>query len=516
MPREETYDPNSLWESSQRLSATLPDDVVVGVGRKEVGGELTDTIALVACVPRKLPLDELPDEAVVPDEWEGVPTDVLEWQPEPLGDSNAYAVMHGGIEIGRPGSVAGGHNTGTLGAIVRSRNDGHRMMLSCEHVMGAAGTAVHQPGGGRVVGSVAQASAEGDCAAADPAAGVNTSRTIEGVGQVRQSRHLDPTQMVPAAGTEAVKKRGARTLLTTGEITLVLPSPLHPRMRELHIRPRFGDPPFVEPGDSGSAVLNNANEVVGLLHSSGPPPGLLSDGTIGNAGGVATVIQDVEAVLDVEVEGTRTPKPRRSSAYFFRGDQCGRWDVPTDFAEPPKKITDHFRHIPAEGNDFTRSLDAVVAWGNGKAYFFKGSQYIRWDMATRLRDVGPAQIATFWPNFWFPQGINTAVNWGDNNVFFFRGAKVGRWTISPDGAAEGPLPIRHFFPGWPDEFSEGATAAVNWGNGKVYFFRGARYFRMDQATKLVDVGPTDIAQFWPGFPFSQGPGTAVNWLLEIP
>jgi hypothetical protein len=52
--------------------------VGVGVGFRERGGKLTDEVALVVNVIRKLPEDQLAPEDLIPTEIEGVPVDVHE------------------------------------------------------------------------------------------------------------------------------------------------------------------------------------------------------------------------------------------------------------------------------------------------------------------------------------------------------------------------------------------------------------------------------------------------------
>jgi len=52
--------------------------VGVGVGYRQVGGERTETVALVVMVSRKLPAAQLSPQDVLPGEIEGVPVDVQE------------------------------------------------------------------------------------------------------------------------------------------------------------------------------------------------------------------------------------------------------------------------------------------------------------------------------------------------------------------------------------------------------------------------------------------------------
>ena len=63
------------YEASLMKKANV---VGVGVGFRERGGHLTDEIALVVNVSRKLPATQLSPQDVIPDIIEGVPVDVRE------------------------------------------------------------------------------------------------------------------------------------------------------------------------------------------------------------------------------------------------------------------------------------------------------------------------------------------------------------------------------------------------------------------------------------------------------
>jgi hypothetical protein len=62
----------------ERLLLKFPNVVGVGIGYKQVGGQLTDEIAIVVSVSRKLPAAQLRPGQGVPYRLEGVPVDVVE------------------------------------------------------------------------------------------------------------------------------------------------------------------------------------------------------------------------------------------------------------------------------------------------------------------------------------------------------------------------------------------------------------------------------------------------------
>jgi hypothetical protein len=156
-----------------------------------------------------------------------------------------------------------------------------------------------------------------------------------------------------------------------------------------------------------------------------------------------------------------------------------------------------------------------VNWGDGHAYFFKGAGYVRYNIATDMVDVGPAPIRQFWTRLpaEFHSNIDAAVNWGDGHAYFFKGERYLRYNIANDMVDVGPAPIRQFWTRLPTHFHSNIDAAVNWGDGKAYFFKGAGYVRYDVRSDMVDVGPAPIAQFWKGLPaeFHRDIGAAVNW-----
>ena len=58
-------------------------------------------------------------------------------------------------------------------------------------------------------------------------------------------------------------------------------------------------------------------------------------------------------------------------------------------------------------------------------------------------------------------------------------------------------------------------AAANWGNGKVYFFKGPNYLRYDIADDRAEPGyPLPIADHWPGLG-SSGPDSSVRAAVDL-
>jgi hypothetical protein len=98
-------------------------------------------------------------------------------------------------------------------------------------------------------------------------------------------------------------------------------------------------------------------------------------------------------------------------AYFLKGAGYLRYNTDTDFVDVgPAPIAEFWTHLPKE---FQSNLDAVVNWGDGHAYFFKGAGYLRYNIDTDFVDVGPAPIAQFWTHLpkEFQNNLDAVVNW---------------------------------------------------------------------------------------------------------
>ena len=142
---------------------------VVGVGRgyRHKGGEATNDQAIVVLVSKKVPKDRLPGDALVPRSLRGQAVDVIEIgeirlleedeevQPEIPASAESrlrrYRPAPGGVSIGHYKITAG-----TLGAVVKEKGSGRRLILSNNHVLANSssghdvwakvGDAVLQPG----------------------------------------------------------------------------------------------------------------------------------------------------------------------------------------------------------------------------------------------------------------------------------------------------------------------------------------------------------------------------------
>jgi hypothetical protein len=155
---------------------------------------------------------------------------------------------------------------------------------------------------------------------------------------------------------------------------------------------------------------------------------------------------------------------------------------------------------------FADSINTAINWGNGKLFFFKGDKYLRYDIVNDKVDDGyPLSIADKWPGFakaGFADSISAAVNLGNGKVYFFKGDKYLRYDIAKDKVDDGyPRTIAGQWPGLSEAgFADNIGATINWGNGKVYFFKGDKYLRYDIAKDKADDGyPLSIAGNWAGF-----------------
>ncbi len=209
-----------------------------------------------------------------------------------------------------------------------------------------------------------------------------------------------------------------------------------------------------------------------------------------------------------------------AKVFFFRGDRYLRYDAATDRCDEgyPLSIGDYWPGMRGAG--FDQGVQAAVNWGNGKLYFFKGDQYVRYDVATdRVDDGYPMSIAASWTGFnaaGFDRDLSGAVRWDERIAYFFKGNQYLRYDIVADRVDEGyPRLIGDSWPGLAAAgFDRDLRAPIDWTNGSAYLFKGNQYVRYDMVNDRSAEGyPLSISDYWPGFSsagFGQGVDAAVS------
>src|SRR3712207_3058522 len=124
-----------------------------------------------------------------------------------------------------------------------------------------------------------------------------------------------------------------------------------------------------------------------------------------------------------------------TKAYILKGGDYVRYDVEVDQADAgyPKALTNGWTGL--DGTGFESDIDSVLDLGTGKAYLFKGDQYLRVDQQTNAVDAEVRSIADGWGglgDIGFADSIDAAINWGNGKAFLFRGDSYVRYDIASD------------------------------------------------------------------------------------
>jgi hypothetical protein len=299
----------SVLKSSRNQLLERGNVVAAGVGYKITGGQKTDSLSIVCSVKKKVPGSQLSSADLVPSTLDGMPTDVIE--------TGVIRALQSPTEKHRPapGGVSIGHRditAGTLGCLVKK--NGQTVILSNNHVLANSNAAeigdpILQPGphdGGSYpedhIANLEQfipiniTGAPSECPIATSTANflnaiaraLGSSVQLQAIdGQATENlvdaaiaRPLNPDdvkdeilQIGNIQGTAEgelgmpIKKSGRTTGFTTGEIQQV----------DVSVNVQYGAGQIAmftdqlmagamsQGGDSGSAVLDNDNRLVGLL-----------------------------------------------------------------------------------------------------------------------------------------------------------------------------------------------------------------------------------------------------------
>lgn len=206
------------------------------------------------------------------------------------------------------------------------------------------------------------------------------------------------------------------------------------------------------------------------------------------------------------------------TGYFFAGDRYYRYNYRDDKVDAgyPQPIAGNW--IGFEGFEGgARDIDAGFNAGNGKAYFFKGTQYVRFDIASDRVDPGyPKPIAGNWSGLErFTGGardIDDVLEVNGSRLYFFKGSQYIRYNLTTGDKADKNYPLDVSGATWAgvQQWPLGLEAAVKRNSSIAYLFNGGEYVRYNLITDKAESGyprPVDGAT-WPGLAGFVEAGTA--------
>jgi len=299
-----------LQNGVEELLLKIPGVHHVSIGLKETGGHVTDTLCIRIYVREKKDTSNLQSHEVLPSEINGIPTDVnIIPGFKACIDEKQYRPLKGGIQItnriivkekdGYSPEVA----HGTLGCFATSNDDGRRVLLSNCHVLlansGRVGDKVYQPAPavssdinsdslplrpaddknavGRIVRAVMDEKVDAAIAELNETGNEdNGLNEINGLSENGRPRYnIIVGQGVAIAG-QIVFKVGEVSGRTEGRIVDInYPAttfPIEGQERtfkgQIAIQSVNAAHHFSERGDSGAAIVDIENRIVGLMFAN--------------------------------------------------------------------------------------------------------------------------------------------------------------------------------------------------------------------------------------------------------
>ena len=189
-----------------------------------------------------------------------------------------------------------------------------------------------------------------------------------------------------------------------------------------------------------------------------------------------------------------------SKVYFIYSDVAVRFDTGTGkidrTARPLRKI---WPSLPPEWS----SCDAVLNYGRGLIYFFKGQKFVRYNILSNSVDWGEddngqpgyhiAKYLQGFPAHW-PK-VDAAVNYGNGRIYLFYQDEYARYDIYENRIDQEIKKTHANWIGIPEEWLK-FDGALNYGDGKIYFFLNGMQVRFDIDTERVDQPIKSIADAW--------------------
>ncbi|XP_035753061.1 stromelysin-1-like [Egretta garzetta] len=136
-------------------------------------------------------------------------------------------------------------------------------------------------------------------------------------------------------------------------------------------------------------------------------------------------------------------------------------------------------------------FDAVTTF-RGEMMFFKGKHFWRKHPAVRTADFN--LISSFWP--WLPPGVDAAYEIPEKDkTVIFKGNEF--WVVRGDAILPG-YPQKIYTLGFSKDVTKIDAAFYNGNEGKIYYFRGDKFWSYDKRSQSMDRFPMLIRDAFPG------------------